>query len=72
MSYYKLMKKIEDRLGERTKAVKRTEFTGSGLLARSTMPVGSQKSLPSDAIDEIADYVEVIRKEKEEVIRGRK
>lgn len=71
MSYYKMMKQIEDRLTERGKSVKKTGLTGSGLLARSEMPVGPARASSDDIIDELADYIESIRKQKEEIIRGK-
>jgi len=71
MSYYKMMKKIEERLDAKSKSSKQAEFTGSGLLARSKLPAGSQKALPQDVVDELADYIQIIRKQKEEIVRGK-
>jgi hypothetical protein len=70
MSYYKMMKQIESRIEDRTKAAKKTSLTGTGLLTRSKLSPGPVRS-QSDITDEIADYIESIRQQKEEIIRGK-
>lgn len=66
MSYYKMMKTIEAKLAS-PKASKRPEFTGSGLLARTKMPVGPERAA-DDITSEIADYIATIRRQKQELM----
>lgn len=68
MSYYKMMKPIEEKLAA-AKATKKTDFTGSGLLARTKMPTGPVRG--ADVTDEIADYIMAIRKQKEELMNAK-
>lgn len=68
MSYYKMMKSIEEKIAA-AKATKKADFTGSGLLARTKMPTGPVRG--SDVTDEIADYITAIRKQKEELMNGK-
>ncbi len=69
MSYYKMMKSIEEKIAS-TKATKKTDFTGSGLLARAKMPAGPARGA-SNVTDEIADYIMAIRQQKEELMNGK-
>ncbi len=69
MSYYQVMKRVEAKIAD-TKVTKRPSMTGTGLLARSSMPSGPV-SASSDITDEIADYISAIRKQKEELLRGK-
>ena len=70
MSYYKAMKRIEEKIAA-AKTNKKTDFTGSGLLARSKMPSGPLSSVSADITDELADYISTIRKQKEELLNGK-
>lgn len=70
MSYYKVMKRVEEKLNQE-KQSKKTAFTGSGLLARSKMPTGPLSGVSEDISDEIASYISAIRKQKEELINGK-
>ena len=70
MSYYNTMKKVEEKIAS-TKVTKRHSLTGTGLLARSAMPSGPARAAGGDITSEIADYISAIRKQKEELIRGK-
>jgi len=70
MSYYKVMKKVNEKLNQEKQA-KRTAFTGSGLLARSRMPTGPLSGVSEDISDEIASYISAIRKQKEELLNDK-
>lgn len=70
MAYYKVMKRVEEKLNQE-KQTKRTAFTGSGLLARSKMPTGPLTGVTDDISDEIAAYIKAIRKQKEELLNGK-
>ena len=70
MSYYKVMKRVEEKLNQE-KQSKKTAFTGSGLLARSKMPTGPLSGVSEDISDEIASYISAIRKQKEELLNGK-
>lgn len=69
MSYYKMMKSIEEKLAS-TKATKKPDFAGSGLLARTKMPTGPARAA-DDITSEIADYIAAIRKQKEELMNAK-
>jgi hypothetical protein len=69
MSYYKMMKSIEEKIAA-AKATKRPELSGSGLLARTKMPVGPASG-SSDITEEVADYIMSIRRQKEELMNGK-
>ena len=69
MSYYKMMKAIEEKIAT-AKSTKKPELTGSGLLARTRMPSGPSRA--SDVTDEIAEYLITIRQQKEELMNGKK
>lgn len=68
MSYYKMMKSIEEKIAA-AKPTKKTYFTGSGLLARTKMPTGPLRAA-GDVSDEIAQYIMSIRKQKEEMMNA--
>ena len=70
MSYYKMMKSVEEKIAA-TKPTKKTDFTGSGLLARSKMPTGPARAVGSDVSAEIAQYIMSIRKQREEMMNGK-
>lgn len=69
MSYYKMMKAIEQKIAA-AKSTKKPDLSGSGLLARSRMPVGPV-SAAGDITDELADYIMTIRRQKEELMNGK-
>ena len=69
MSYYRMMKAIEEKISS-AKSTKKTELTGSGLLARTKMPTGPVRAA-GDITDELADYIMSIRRQKEELINGK-
>lgn len=71
MSYYRMMKRIEKRIDDKGKQTKSSEILGSGLLARSSMPTGPL-SAAEDVTDEIASYIMSVRRQKEELISGKK
>lgn len=66
-----MMKQIEQTIDSKGKQTKSTEFTGSGLLARSSMPVGPVRAAKT-ITDEIAEYILAIRQQKEELMGGTK
>ena len=68
MSYYKIMKQVDEKLST-AKASKKTDLTGSGLLARTKMPVGPTRG--ADVTEEIASYIDTIRTRKEELLNGK-
>ena len=68
MSYYKIMKQVDAKLTA-SKASKKAELTGSGLLARSKFPVGPTRG--TDVTEEIASYIDTIRTRKEELMNGK-
>jgi hypothetical protein len=68
MSYYKMMKSVEEKITA-TKSSKKPEFAGSGLLARTKMSSGPLSA--SNVTDEIADYIMAIRRQKEELMNGK-
>ena len=68
MSYYKVMKQIDEKISA-AKATKKADLSGSGLLARSKFPVGPTRG--SDTTDEIASYIDTIRTRKEELLNGK-
>lgn len=70
MSYYKMMKQINEKI-EAGKVPKRTAFSGSGLLARSSMPTGPMSAISDDISSELASYISAIRKQKEELLNGK-
>jgi len=69
MSYYRMMKSIEEKIAA-AKATKKPDLAGSGLLARTKMPTGPVRG-SSDATDEIAEYLMAIRRQKEELMNGK-
>lgn len=69
MSYYRMMRPIEEKIAE-AKATKKPALTGSGLLARTRMPVGSIRAAP-DITSEIASYLMAIRRQKEELMNAK-
>lgn len=69
MSYYRIMKQVEEKIAE-AKPTKRPSLTGKGLLARSKMPVGPLRATSDDITSEIADYISTIRQQKEELMNG--
>lgn len=69
MSYYKMMKAIEEKIAA-AKSTKKPELTGSGLLARTRLPAGPARA--SDVTEEIAEYLMTIRQQKEELMNGKK
>lgn len=71
MAYYKAIKQIEAKLAA-TKPTKKPQYAGSGLLARSSLPSGPTRSMGDDVTSEIAEYIDAIRKQKEELLNGRK
>lgn len=71
MSYYKMMKQVEQQIDTKGKQTKSADYVGSGLLARSEMPTGPLRAAGS-VTEEIAEYIEAIRQQKEELIRGSK
>lgn len=71
MSYYKMMKQVEQEIDTKGKQTKSADYVGSGLLARSEMPSGPVRGAGS-ITEEIAEYIEAIRQQKEELIRGSK
>lgn len=72
MSYYKMMKKIESSIETKSTSTKNQNRVGSGLLLRSNAPVGPIRATEDPISDQLADYIMSIRKQKEELIRGRK
>lgn len=68
MSYYKMMKQVDEKISA-AKATKKADLSGSGLLARSKMPVGPTRG--TDVTDEIASYIDTIRTRKEELLNGK-
>lgn len=68
MSYYKIMKQVDEKISA-AKATKKADLSGSGLLARSKMPVGPTRG--TDVTDEIASYIDTIRTRKEELLNGK-
>lgn len=70
MSYYAMMKSIEEKIAA-SRPTKSTEYVGSGLLARSKAPTGSMKASNNDINEELAKYIMAIRKQKEEIINGK-
>jgi hypothetical protein len=68
MSYYKIMKQVDEKIGA-AKSTKKADLTGSGLLARTKMPVGPTRG--TDVTDEIASYIDTIRTRKEELLNGK-
>lgn len=68
MSYYKIMKQVDEKISA-AKASKKADLTGSGLLARTKMPVGPTRG--TDVTDEIASYIDTIRTRKEELLNGK-
>ena len=66
MSYYKMMKSVEEKIAA-AKPTKKADFTGSGLLARTKMPTGPLRAA-GDVTDEIAQYIISIRKQREEMM----
>lgn len=68
MNYKAMMKQVEKRLEKKDK---QPQIIGSGLLARGSMPTRQDKKT-STITDEIADYISVIRKQKEELMSGTK
>ena len=70
MSYYKIMKRVEEKIAQ-AKPTKRPSMTGRGLLARSALPSGPLRGVSDDITTEIADYISVIRKQKEELMNGK-
>ena len=70
MSYYKIMKRVEEKIAQ-AKRTKRPSLTGSGLLARSALPPGPLRGVSDDITTEIADYISAIRKQKEELMNGK-
>lgn len=69
MSYYRMMKSIEEKIAA-AKSSKKPELSGSGLLARTKMPTGPV-SAAGDITDEIAEYIMAIRRQKEELMNGK-
>lgn len=69
MSYYKMMKSVEEKIAA-AKPTKKTDFTRSGLLARTKMPIGPLRAA-GDVSDEIAQYIMSIRKQKEEMMNAK-
>ena len=69
MSYYKMMKSVEEKLAA-TKKTKTPSLSGQGLLARSSFPTGPTRGM--DVTDEIASYIDSIRTQKEELLNGKK
>ena len=69
MSYYKIMKRVEEKIAQ-AKPTKRPSMTGRGLLARSALPTGPLRGVSDDITTEIADYISAIRKQKEELMNG--
>ena len=70
MSYYRMMQSIEKKIAS-TKSTKKPELTGSGLLARTKMPVGPVRGA-TDITSEIASYLMTIRQQKEELMNAKK
>ena len=78
--YYKVMKEIEKRIdtyNERSSySTKEAKSTSSSLMARASIPTGVQfepeKGRKDTITDEIAGYINSIRKQKEEIISGKK
>ena len=68
MSYYKVMKQVDEKISA-AKATKKADLSGSGLLARTKMPVGPTRG--ADVTDEIASYINTIRTRKEELLNGK-
>lgn len=68
MSYYRIMKQVDEKIVE-SKASKKPDLSGSGLLARTKFPVGPTRG--TDVTDEIASYIDTIRTRKEELINGK-
>jgi hypothetical protein len=68
MSYYKMIKQVDEKISA-AKATKKADLTGSGLLARTKFPVGPIRG--TDVTDEIASYIDTIRTRKEELINGK-
>ena len=68
MSYYKVMKQVDEKIAA-SKATKKADLAGSGLLARTKMPVGPTRG--TDVTDEIASYIDTIRTRKEELLNGK-
>lgn len=64
-----MMKQVEQNIDTKGKQTKSTAFTGSGLLARSSMPVGPIRAAET-VTDEIAEYILAIRQQKEELMGG--
>jgi len=71
MSYYKMMKQVEQEIDSKGKQTKSADYVGSGLLARSEMPTGPIRAAGS-VTEEIAEYIMAIRQQKEELIRRSK
>ena len=69
MSYYKMMKSIEEKIAA-AKPTKKPEFSGSGLLARTRMPAGPLRAA-GDVTTEIANYIATIRRQKEELLNAK-
>jgi hypothetical protein len=68
MAYYKMMKSVEEKIAA-AKAPKKSDLAGQGLLARSNLPSGPTRGM--DVTDEIAAYIDSIRKQKEELLNGK-
>lgn len=68
MSYYKVMKQVDEKIAA-AKSTKKADLSGSGLLARTKMPVGPTRG--TDVTDEIASYIDTIRTRKEELLNGK-
>lgn len=69
MSYYRMMRPIEEKIAA-VKSAKKPALAGSGLLARTRMPVGPSRAAP-DITSEIANYLMAIRRQKEELMNAK-